>query len=289
MSDMQSDERKLNDLTFQHIPAPDSAAEVRRRHASNRAAWNEVAVHAYRKDQDERIAFLKSGQSNMHPVEKRNLGDLGSWCNLAIHMQCASGRDTLSLLNEGAQRVVGIDISEEHIANARATSDALDVPATWYACDVLDAPHELDGTADLVYTGRGAMCWLNDLDSWAAVVFRLLKPGGKFHVLDDHPFVWLFDPDATSPVYFDIDYFAHCETSRGWPGSYVGNFIPIEEQAPKFERLWTLSSIVNALIGAGLTIEKLGEHPEDYWPSFPNLDEKYRGKIPLTFSILARK
>ncbi|GAB4319540.1 MAG: class I SAM-dependent methyltransferase [Candidatus Zixiibacteriota bacterium] len=289
MHDHSPNDRVLNDLTFREEPPARETTEVKRRHSCNRAAWNEVAVHAYRKNLDQTIADLKSGKSNMHPVEKRNLGDLRTWCNTAIHLQCASGQDTLSLWLEGADRVVGIDISEEHIANAQATSDALGIEATWYACDVLDAPAELDGTADLVYTGRGSMCWLHDLDAWAAVVNRLLKPGGVFHVLDDHPFVWLFDPDADKPVYFDIDYFAHAESSQGWPGSYVGNFIPMEQQARKYERLWTLSAIVNAVANAGLRIEYLGEHAEDYWPSFPNLKNEYRGKIPLTFSLKARK
>ena len=43
--------------------------------------------------------------------------------------------------------------------------------------------------------------------------------------------------------------------------------------------------ITNALIGAGLTIEILGEHPEPYWNIFPNLKPELRGIIPLTFSI----
>lgn len=289
MTDTSSNDRVLNDLTFRHERPAADTDDVRRRHAGNREAWNEVAVHAYRKDLEERIAFLRAGHSNLHPIEKRNLGDLSAWCDTAIHLQCASGRDTISLLNEGVRRVVGIDISDEHIANARATSDALGIDASWHVCDILDAPAELNGTADLVYTGRGSLCWLHDLDAWAAVVNRLLKQGGIFHVLDDHPFVWLFDPDAEQPVYFDIDYFSHSESSQGWPGSYVGNFIPIEQQARKYERLWTLSAIVNAITGAGLHIESLGEHPEDYWPSFPNLKNEYRGKIPLTFSLMARK
>ena len=48
--------------------------------------------------------------------------------------------------------------------------------ATWVEADVLDVPHELDGTADLLYTGRGAIIWLQDLDRWAAVLRRLLAP-----------------------------------------------------------------------------------------------------------------
>jgi hypothetical protein len=42
----------------------------------------------------------------------------------------------------------------------------------------LETPSTLDGRTDLVYTGQRALCWLHDLNAWAAVVWRLLKPGG---------------------------------------------------------------------------------------------------------------
>jgi predicted O-methyltransferase YrrM len=88
-----------------------------------------------------------------------------------VHLQCASGKDTLSLWIEGVEKVVGIDISDVHIANARRLSEAAGCRTVrWYRCDVLDTPQDLDGTADLVYSGRGAMFWVHDLDAWMAVV-----------------------------------------------------------------------------------------------------------------------
>jgi len=32
----------------------------------------------------------------------------------------------------------------------------------------LETPSTLDGQADLVYTGQRALCWLHDLNAWAA-------------------------------------------------------------------------------------------------------------------------
>ncbi len=270
-------------------PPADSPEEVRARHEANRIAWNEGAAH-YAAELEETIAFIRGGGSNLHPIERANLGSLRPWCHVAIHLQCASGRDTLSLWNEGAGRVVGVDISDVHIANARRLSEAVGAPATWYRCDVLDTPHELDGTADLVYTGRGALCWLHDLDGWAAVIHRLLKPGGVMHVLDGHPLAWLFDPDAETLAASGIDYFEHAEWNLGWPTSYIGDLgKPIEQHAVKHERLWTLSAVFAALHGAGLAIERFGEHPDDYWDSFPNLRPELRGRIPMTFSMVARR
>ncbi|HPQ41272.1 MAG TPA: class I SAM-dependent methyltransferase, partial [bacterium] len=238
----------------------------------------------------ESIADLRAGVSNLHSVERRNLGDLSQWCHSAIHLQCASGHDTLSLVLEGVQHVTGIDISDVHIENAHRLSRETGMAAEWIRCDVLDTPGELNGSADLVYTGRGAMCWIQDLTAWAAVVARLLRPGGVFHVLDDHPVTWLFRQDTSDLQASGVDYLDHWESNKGWSESYLGNLgKPVSEEARKYEKLWPLGRIVQALIDAGLRIEQVGEHPEPYWDSMPELKEEYRRLLPMTFSVKARK
>lgn len=270
-------------------PPPQDAAEVRARHESNRAAWNEGAQY-YRSHLEESIAKLRAGISNLHPIERRNLGDLHRFQH-AIHLQCASGYDTLSLWLEGVQRVTGVDISDVHIENARRMSAAVSAPATWYRSDVLDTPRELDGSADLVYTGRGAINWIQDLGGYAKTIARLLKPGGIYHILDDHPAAWLFDMDAETYVYSGVSYFSYFESGMGWPSTYIGDSIgiPVEQQSRKYESLWNISSVFSALTAAGLVVEHIGEHPEGYWEVFPNLKEELVGKVPLTYSMKARK
>ena len=44
-----------------------------------------------------------------------------------------------------------------------------------------------------------------------------------------------------------------------------------------------------ALRGAGLVVERLGEHREGYWDVMPNLAPELRGRIPLSYSMLARR
>jgi SAM-dependent methyltransferase len=276
-------------VQFHLHPPPRDAQEVRQRHEANRRAWNEGAAH-YTAHFEETLAFLRVGGSSLHPIERANLGDLRTWCETAMHLQCASGRDTLSLWNEGAARVIGVDIADVHIANARRLSAALGAPATWYRCDVLETPSALDRQADLVYTGQGALCWLHDLDAWATVVWRLLKPGGLLHLFDDHPVTWLFEMDAATYVASGLNYFTHSETSRGWPSTYIGDLgRPITQHARKYERLWPLSAVFQALRRAGLVIEHLGEHPDQYWHNFPNVRPELVGRIPMTFSLMARR
>src|SRR6188768_2466521 len=156
----------------------DELADVSRMHAANRAAWDEAAER-YEGWFDEAVALIRSGGSNLFPVEQALIGDLRGTCRRAIHLQCAGGRDTLSLWNLGADEVVGVDFSPRMLDLARRLTQATGAPATWVEADVLGVPHDLDGTADLLYTGRGAIIWLADLGRWAAVLRRLLAPAGR--------------------------------------------------------------------------------------------------------------
>ena len=188
-------------------------------HAANRAAWDEAAER-YEGWFDEAVALIRSGGTNLFGVETELIGDLHGRCRRAIHLQCAGGRDTLSLWNQGADEVVGVDFSPRMLALAERLTAATGAPARWILSDVLDTPHELDGTADLVYTGRGSLIWLADLDAWAAVIARLLAADGRFVLFEGHPAEWLFDADDDGRwIATDYDYFGGPEASKGWaPG-----------------------------------------------------------------------
>lgn len=267
------------------------ADEVRRRHAQTGAAWDEAAAR-YAQEIAADVAFLRAGGTNFCPPEYAHLADLGSWCGRAVHLQCAGGRDTLSLWNLGAREVVGVDISARMLACARAKSEALGAPATWVRSDILETPSSLDGTADLVYTGRGALCWMLDIDAWARVAARLLAPGGMLYVFDGHPMDWVWDMEADhyrlDPRYGN--YFSEAvETEAGWPSVYIPEDVrPEEGWSPKHERQWTLGAIVTAVARAGLRIEALEEHPDDYWDGFAAMRRELRPLLPHTFSLRAR-
>ncbi len=260
-------------------------------HESNRVAWSEAA-RCYADQLDDSIAFLKAGGTNFVTPELAFLRPLMP-CTRAVHLQCAAGHDTLSLWNLGAAEVIGVDINEDMLALAQAKTEALNAPARWIRSDVLATPTELNGTADLVYTGRGALNWLMDIDAWAQVVARVLKPGGYLYLFEGHPLSWVWDMEADHlrlddeyGNYFDDE--VHADTS-GWPTSYIPSKYQQEKTNTKYERQWTVAQVVNAVIGAGLVLEKLGEHPDPYWNGFPNLPEKTRQKLPQTLSVLARK
>jgi len=263
---------------------------IKELHQANRVGWNEGA-EAYEADLEERIAFLRAGATNFCAPEYAYLAGLREWCERAIHLQCAGGTDTLSLWNLGAREVVGLDISERMLGVARRKAEALGARALWVHSDVLETPSDLNGTADLVYTGRGALCWLMDIAAWAKVVARLLKPGGRLYVFEGHPAasLWKLETDhfELDPVYGD--YFrGEPIADSGWPDTYIGDLGKTKtEHAVKHERLWTLGDIISAVINAGLVIKRFEEHPDSYWNSHPNMAPEMLRRLPQTFSLLA--
>jgi SAM-dependent methyltransferase len=260
-------------------------------HRQTGAAWNETAA-IYERDEERDIAMLRAGGNSLLEPERENLGDLSPWCSRAIHLQCSGGTDALSLWRLGAAEVVGIDISERMIASARRKSAALGAPAAWYVSDVLQPPAELDGTADLVYTGRGALPWMMDLQAWAAVVHRLLVPGGRLLIFEGHPLDWVWDTEADSYRLDEArgDYFAtNVKVDTRWPAPFL-NSLPDDAERPRaWERQWTLGDILNSLTAAGLLLDRFREYPLLYWNQFPNLPEDLARRLPHTFALLMRK
>jgi SAM-dependent methyltransferase len=272
---------------------PATAAErddVRAMHASNRLAWDEAAER-YERWLAEAVDLIGSGGTNLFPAEIEIIGDLHGGCHRAIHLQCAGGRDTLSLWNLGAAETVGLDFSPRMLDIARRLGEAVGAPATWIEADVLDAPHQLDGTGDLVYTGRGSLLWIHDLDAWAGVIRRLLSLTGRFVLFEGHPVEWLFDVDEDgSWIVTDYDYFGGPEASKGWAPEYIDRLsIPDDDQHWKFARAWTLGEVVTALLGSGLRVEEVAEHPVDWWGGHADVRDDERGRIPLSFSVVATR
>lgn len=264
---------------------------VRAQHEETGRAWN-VTAAIYERDAEHDIALLRAGGTSLLDPEQRALHDLGDWCGRAVHLQCAGGTDTLSLWRGGAKEVIGVDISPRMIAVARHKGQELSAPAEWHCCDVVDTPHTLHGTADLVYTGRGALPWMSDLAAWAGVVFRLLRPGGRLFIFEGHPLDWVWDTGADT---FQVDprgggYFAGASRSGRWP--MTSNSIqehPDRDRLRAHEHQWTLGGIVTTLADTGLKMERLEEHPDLYWNQFPHIDAEIASRLPHTFSLLMRK
>ena len=66
--------------------------------------------------------------------------------------------------------------------------DRAGLDAEFVQADVYDAVAALGGRRfDVVYTGRGALNWLPDIERWAQVMAALVAPGGRFYLCEMHP------------------------------------------------------------------------------------------------------
>ncbi|MGV3616469.1 MAG: class I SAM-dependent methyltransferase [Fimbriimonas sp.] len=263
--------------------------DVAAKHQGNRDAWDRTARDGYGGDVDGDVAHLRNGGTTLMDAELRLLGDLRG-CRRAVHLQCSHGMEALSLLALGAEEVVGIDISEEMLALARRKSTAVDANAMWIRADVLETPRELDGTADLVYTGRGAICWMLDLDAWAAVVARLLKPGGRLLLFEGHPLDFLWEEESAGYVLREgASYFQDAPVEeRGFPYHAALRTEP-ERPVELTSRAWTIGQVVTAVVGAGLRVERLEELPEPFWDQFKRIPARELARLPHTFGLVASK
>lgn len=262
--------------------------------AMNAAAWDEIAVErrAWLDSIGLDAPFFAAGGSMLSATELEALGDLRG--KRVLHLQCATGEDTLSLANQGAI-VTGIDVSARGIDEARAKATAAGISATFDVADVQALPDRYRrGAFDIVYTGLGAILWLDNLDGWGSGIAAALRPGGTFVLYEAHPIEYIYEEIGGRLVvvhsYFDTE----PEYETGW-----GHFPTEEGRATKAEFSWTVGGVVSALGRHGVATVELRELPDwDCSPDgasryrferFPGLIEGDRGKVPAAILLRAVK
>lgn len=268
--------------------------EAAHAHRLNAAAWDETSIW-YARRADELIPDLSARGSTLHEQEQRLLAllpPLESWCDLAVHLQCAAGFDTISLTNLGAHAAIGVDISPSLIDLATQTSERVGAPASFQCADVL-AMDGLECSADLVYTGKGAVHWMFDLKAWASKIAETLKPGGWFLLFDFHPMMWLFrDTDAGLAIN-PVSYFAPVIRYTQWgEDHFAGTAAMVDSDRVKQLRPWPPSAVIEALLGAKLHLALFHEYPDtlsEGWTAYPHASAAQRARVATTYAIMARK
>jgi ubiquinone/menaquinone biosynthesis C-methylase UbiE len=259
----------------------------------NQELWDEVApVHfkAYKE-----VQLLREGGSSLDEIELREMSEVRG--KTLLHLQCHIGTDTLSWARQGAV-VTGVDFSTQSIAYARQSQQELQLPATFLVCNVYDLPLVLQERFDIVYTSRGVLCWLKDLDQWAQIVAHFLKPSGFFYIMETHPLCNVFEETKPDELAIAYPYF-HTPEPTLWdeaqPDYADDKYIP---QHPSYEWSWSIGDILNSLIKAGLQIEFFNEYERLFFKRYPGMVEyperwfqfpQFAGKLPLLFTLKARK
>jgi SAM-dependent methyltransferase len=242
---------------------------------SNRRAW-EIASQKHVREYDELLEEARQGTS-LFPREVDLLQPLLATSPAVVHLQSGHGLDDIALTQLGARSVVGVDFSTVAATAAQRRAHELGAPCRYVVAALPGAPLP-DRCADLVYTGKGALIWMPDLDAWARDAARLLRPGGHLFVYEGHPAVALWSWDADVPrIRADRSYFARTHVNDSFPGNGA-----VEWQ-------WTLGQIVNALVAAGLTIRHLEELAEPFWRPGGVTAAAWDGRLPNAFALVASK
>jgi predicted TPR repeat methyltransferase len=178
------------------------------------------------------------------PVRER-LPDLDG--RHVLHLGSGAGRETAALIGLGAL-VTGVDGSEETVRAARKRLP----DAALVAADIQELPVELRrGRFDVVYSSWGTLALVSALSHWAAGIAAALRRGGVLIAYDEHP------------VAACLDQMLH------WHESYFD--------------AWPVSRVVEALLAAGLGLERLEELPD------PNRWGRREVRVPGDLIVIARK
>ena len=256
--------------------------------AVNQSLWNAwTPIHA-------RSAFynvdaFRAGRLTLNAIELEQLGDVRD--KQLLHLQCHFGLDTLSWARLGAH-VTGVDFSQPAIALARDLAKDCGITAEFLCANVYDLPTTWADRFDIVYTSYGALPWLPDLATWAGLIARCLRPGGSLHLIEFHPVVAMLDEDGRTIAH---PYFAQPGPSRfRVRGSYAEPTAEVSQEACEWSH--GLAEVFEALVSAGLSIQRFKEYPYSPYNCFPFLEERSPGEwwirglevgVPITFAMHA--
>lgn len=256
---------------------------------ANKALWNKK-TNFHQKSTFYDLEAFKKGKNTLNDIELSELGDLSG--KELLHLQCHFGLDTMSWARLGA-KATGVDFSDVAIKLASQLSEELKLNTRFICSNVYDLGDCLDQKFDVVFTSYGVIGWLPDLDKWAEVISRFLKPGGIFYMAEFHPVVWMFD-DAFQKIHYS--YFNNGVLAIEQIGTYADKTADIN--LTEYSWNHSLSEVVSALVKHGLQIQSLHEYDYSPYDCFANtvgngkggyFIKGYEGILPMVYSIKSIK
>ncbi|TCC31681.1 class I SAM-dependent methyltransferase [Kribbella speibonae] len=244
--------------------------------AGNRAVWEQASTKHVR-EYDELLEEAR-GEGRLFARERELLAPVLAEAPVVVHFQSGHGLDDVALVKAGAKSVVGVDYSSVAAGAAQRRAGDVGVSCQYVVAEVPGVPIR-DASADLVYTGKGALIWMRDIDAWARDAARVVRPGGHLFVYEGHPAVPLWTWDEDEPrIRPDRSYFAQSHINDTFPGNGAQ------------EWQWTLGQIVTAVTRAGLRLQILEEYAEPFWrPQDDTTAAAWSGRLPNSYALLAHK
>lgn len=254
--------------------------------ATNKQLWDSrVAGHMASKFYD--MDGFRAGNTSLKELDLELMGSVEGLS--LLHLQCHFGQDTLSWARLGAQ-VTGLDLSDQAILAARALAAELQLPARFQAANVLE--YQPDQTYDRVYTSYGVLGWLPDLQPWASLVAKALKPGGRLVLVEFHPVLLMYAFTTGEMTY---EYFHHGTFER-----VKGSYADTDDQTERGEYFWShsLSDVITPLLDQGLRLLTFRETAWSPYGCFEGTEEIAPGqwvfnkagvRVPHVFALVMEK
>lgn len=190
---------------------------------------------------------------------------------------CGScGKKAVPLAILGADVTV-FDISEENKRYAMEVAENADVKINYQVCGVLEIDLDLFGNSfDIVFMEGGILHYFHDINQFMKVMHSLLKDDGKMICSDFHPFTKIIDTLGFEQK--AMDYFS-TEVYEGEMAHARFFDEEIRKQMPLCSyRKYTISEIINSIIGNGFILKRFDEHPS--WEN---------QTVPGEFTLAAKK
>ncbi len=266
-------------------PAGFTDSDVR---AANQAGWNEAAD--YHRAHPQFAALLENfarpdflclddvaiGRLKMLDVRDKSVAQL---C-------CNNARELLSIKSLGAGRCVGFDFSQAFLDQGRELAETAGQELELVQTEITAIPESYSESFDLAVMTIGVLGWMPDLSAFFETVQRVLKPGGRLFLYEDHPILNMYPvgeqpmPPVPDESYFRSTPYREDEGLDYWSGK------PYDAQ-PVYWTFHKMSDVIMGVVGNGFQIEDFEELPDDIGnrPDFANQPQQ----LPLSYILIARK
>lgn len=233
---------------------------------------------------DNELFFQKYSQM---PRSQLGLKGAGEWSEFQKLLPDFSGKRVLDLgcgygwhckyaAQQGAEYVLGTDISRRMLETARKINPAPEIEYRHAAMEDLDVP---DASFDVVISSL-AFHYVEDFSQLVSNICRWLKAGGDFVFSVEHPVFtaygtqdWFYAPDGTI-LHFPVDHYYE-EGKR--------DAIFLEEHVVKYHR--TLTTYMDALLNNGFVLRRVVEpQPPEDMMDLPDMRDEMRRPMMLLVS-----
>lgn len=245
--------------------------------SQNRDYWERLAPHRH----GEPVEFFVDGGSALTEHELAAVGDVRG--RRVLQLACSVGDEALTFAQLGGD-VTAVDIAPSHLVTGRAKAEALGVDVAFTQQDMMTLDPQLTGF-DVIYISWGGLCWVPSITEWTRSVADRLNAGGLLVISEHHPLWEILTVRGEGAVSVSGDYFGIGRDGYADPlkAPEITRSIGTPD-VPHRSFVWSIGSVVTAVLAAGLTVRSLQEFPEP--EMYPGLGDQAM-HIPATYLLTA--